>query len=200
MWVTVGRNQELWKTCCKWTSPRREWGHCDPDCRALYLSLVRLVAVPVYTARNGSGIKLMSGERKGHCWHCIMSLHSPFDDFQNLNAHQGTAPKTRNGLYFAIGMNAIRPDCWCIDDCAWILCIFAVHPWQNDENAQLKMVWIAIQIQYNDSSRRRGEQYTVYKHKFTSQYSLKKIMNILQYAHLYLNCDFKTTEFKCYLE
>lgn len=80
------------------------------------------------------------------------------------------------------------------------LLFLQVHPWQNDENAQLKMVWIAIQIQYNDSSRRRGEQYTVYKHKFTSQYSLKKIMNILQYAHLYLNCDFKTTEFKCYLE
>lgn len=108
MWVTVGRNQELWKRCCKWTSPRPEWGHCDSDCRVSQPGPVG--AVPVYTARNCSGIKLMSVERKSHCWHCIMSPHSPFDDFQNLNAHQGTAPKTRNGLHFAIGMNAIQPD------------------------------------------------------------------------------------------
>lgn len=37
MWITVGRKQQLWKTCSEWTSPRCEWGHCDADRCALYL-------------------------------------------------------------------------------------------------------------------------------------------------------------------
>lgn len=109
MWITVGRNQELWKTCSKWTSPCREWDHCDADCCALYLSLVRLVLGQFMLLEIVQVSSLWV--EKGRATADTASCHlSPFDDFQNLNAHQGTTPKMRNGLYFTIGMKAICPD------------------------------------------------------------------------------------------
>lgn len=149
MWITVGRNQELWKTCSKWTSPL--W--CRLPCPVPRLGPVG--AVPFYAAKNCSGLKFEW--RKEGLLHCATSQSIWW--LSELECTQRNRTQHEEWFMFCnwyecrfIKVNR----CWwrCLHSSKFIF----LHCIQDNKSAQLKVVWNAIQY---DSAQRRGERFIV---------------------------------------